>query len=125
MSDATFYNNHVAQTIMDAERGVWDEQQWPVDHAVRLFMDCCLDLQVHAVVSVHGSRFMDKITLIRTLGGPDTRVTLRLRRDDKVEVRTVWGGRSAFCEIDAPALANVMCEAAGYMMELDSQEGGF
>lgn len=124
MSNAVEYNNHIAQTIMDAERGVWDEQQFPIDEAVRLLMDSCLDLQVHVVHTLNSGRYLGKVTLLRTLGGPDTRITLHLRRERKVEVRTVWD-RSAFCEIDAPALANVMCEAAGYLMELDAERGGF
>lgn len=125
MSDAREYNNHIAQTIADAESGLWDDEPIGVDEAVRAFMDACLDLQVATVHSMHGSRFMDKITLVRTVGGPDTRITVDVRRPREVRVRTFWGGRSANCTIDAPALGSVMVEAAGYLMEADTIDGGF
>ncbi|HEY7823031.1 MAG TPA: hypothetical protein VIG24_09370 [Acidimicrobiia bacterium] len=125
MSDALEYNNDIAQSIADAERGVWDDETMTTDEAVRGFMDACLDLQVTTVHSMHGSRFMDKITLLRTVGDPDTRVTVDVRRPREVRVSTWWGGRSAFCTIDAPTLGSVMVEAAGYLMEADTIDGGF
>jgi hypothetical protein len=125
MTYAVQYNNNIAQSIADAEAGLYDGERLPMTDAIHRWLDDCLDMEVATTQSVNGGRWINKVTVLRTVGGPDTRVTFRMAGSgETVEVRTVFGTQRAVCTVYAPQLAEVLCEAAGYLLEADAIDGG-
>ena len=116
MNEATSYNAYITQTVLDAERGLWNENTYTPNEAVLKFLDACLDLELQTTHTWSGARTISKVALLRTYGGPTTRITHTIDSPHQVEVRTVWGSQKAFCEIYAPLLVETMMEAAGYLL---------
>jgi len=117
MNHALSYNLTILGEVADAERGVYDGA-WHED-AINRWLDDCLDLEVNTTHSVNGGRWMESVTVLRTVGGPDTRITTK--GTDEVTVRTVWGMDKAFATIDAPNVVAVLMEAAGYLLDYNEE----
>jgi hypothetical protein len=115
MNHALSYNLTILGEVADAERGVYDGE--PHDEAIERWLDDCLDIEVNTTHSVNGGRWIESVTVLRTVGGPDTRITTN--GTNEVRVRTAWGTQKAFATIDAPNVAGVLMEAAGFLLNLD------
>ena len=113
MNHALSYNLTILGEVVDAERGVYDGER--TEEAITHWLDDCLDIEVNTTRSVHGGRWIESVTVLRTVGGPDTRITTN--GTDEVTVRTVWGTQKAFATIDAPNVVAVLMEAAGYLLD--------
>lgn len=116
MSDASDYNDVIVQSIIDAELGLYDGEA-TADAILRL-LDDCLDVEVHVVYSASStSTETRRIQILRSYGGPTTRIELDAFEPGYVIVYTLWGSERAERRIFAPELCSVAEEAAGYILD--------
>jgi len=116
MSHADDYNDGICESILAAELGCYEGEETP-DAILRL-LDDCLDIEVHVVYSAQsGYGRQHRVEILRSLGGPTTRIELDPGEPGYVTVRTWWGSDRAVRTILAPGLFAVADEAAGYVLD--------
>ena len=116
MSHASDYNDGICESIIAAELGYY-EGEATADAILRL-LDDCLDIEVHVVYSASGAAGETRrIEILRSVGGPTTRIELDPHEPGYVAVRTWWGSDRAARTILAPELCAVADEAAGYVLD--------
>jgi hypothetical protein len=114
-TSAETYNEVIVKQVIDAEDGIYDGER--NEHALEALLDDCLDIEVHMVHGMRSSR-TDRIELLRSYGGPTTRISMELMGlHGYVTVRTVLGDERAARLVYAPGLFAILDEAAGYVLD--------
>lgn len=112
MSTAQTYARGIAKDVRDAERGIVEGEKLTVAEAVQEFVGGCLDLEVITRESTAGRgwKSIDRVRLIRTVGGPHC--VVELGGDGEAEVFVKWGRDTARVHVTAEALADYAFELA-------------